>query len=213
MYRSKFFFSFCQKTALSWRGSSHAFKNAVSTDAESVLNQRQTSIYAYCNSALLRPSPYLTMEEFHSVPHKCFLLLSLPQMVFWKSNKKSEKKQNKLDNISTVQKSSTFHCLDPNCVRRCNKSSGFYLFTNRLWLYCCTVYFPFWRAGRAGRGGVHLKFLLRECVTLLECAWEYVVNVIPKVLLFFLLFWQKYNCEIRSPPVILELLPCTNIAE
>lgn len=61
------------------------------------------------------------------------------------------------DNILTVQKSSTFHCLDPNCVRRCNnKSSGFYLFTNSIWLYCCTVLFDFlfffspWYGGGGG---------------------------------------------------------------
>lgn len=47
------------------------------------------------------------------------------------------------DAILTVQKSSTFHCLDHNCVRRCNKSSGFYLFTTRIWLYCCTGFFFF----------------------------------------------------------------------
>lgn len=73
----------------------------------------------------------------------------------WCFEKKGKKKnfKNRVlveDTILTVQKSSTFHCLDHNCVRRCNnKSSGFYLFTNRIWLYCCTVFFSFgWR----GRG-------------------------------------------------------------
>ena len=53
-----------------------------------------------------------------------------------KTQKKKETKQNYLVLLYiflTVQKSSTFHCLDSNCVRRCNnKSSGFYLFTNRI---------------------------------------------------------------------------------
>lgn len=62
------------------------------------------------------------------------------------------------ENLLTVKKSSTFHCLDPKCVRRCNKSSGFYLFTNRTWLYCFRVYFFLLLIIRGG-WGAHLNFL------------------------------------------------------
>lgn len=101
-------------------------------------------------------------------------------MVFWKKKGKKKNFKNLVlveDTILTVQKSSTFHCLDPNCVRRCNnKSSGFYLFTNRIWLYCCTVFcffFSFW----VGDGGVYSSevpdLMNRVCV----CVWIVCVSL------------------------------------
>lgn len=65
----------------------------------------------------------------------CFLITLIATDGVLKKGKRNFKKNLVLieDTILTVQKSSTFHCLDPNCVRRCNnKSSGFYLFTNRI---------------------------------------------------------------------------------
>lgn len=61
-------------------------------------------------------------------------------MVFWKKKMERREKQKQKSEknsrfgwrkyFNSKKKSSTFHCLDPNCVRRCNnKSSGFYLFT------------------------------------------------------------------------------------
>lgn len=143
------------------------------------------------------------VSQFHQVQQNAFFFIALiaTKWCFEKSNILKRKKKRSLiqDNILTVQKSSTFHCLDPNCVRRCNKSSGFYLFTNRLWLYCCTVYFPFWwGGGYSSELPVAFAWMrstagvcMRQCC---EC------NPNSVLFFYFFLFIDKYNCEdeIRS---------------
>lgn len=96
-------------------------------------------------------------------------------MVFWKKKWNEEKNKNQKKNNSrfgwrkyfnSKKKSSTFHCLDPNCVRRCNnKSSGFYLFTKWIWLYCTVLFSFLW--GKGGEGGVLIWSSWRVCV----CVW------------------------------------------
>lgn len=102
-----------------------------------------------------------------NITHFLFLIfLIATNGVLKKEKKKRNEEKTKItkkkfvlveENILTVQKSSTFHCLDPNCVRRCNnKSSGFYLFTKWIWLYCTVLFSFLWVEGG---WGTHLKFL------------------------------------------------------